>query len=173
MSPIRPMPTWLGGTFPVRWVQTTTLTITSLRLPDVTTLLTHTSLCSSLSELSCVKLVATRPQSGRGCHISHNPTDLRLYWFLTLRHHSWLPEEMAECIERLAPIWGERQVIHVVWHPPVKVSIIHPAQWTHLQFRLFSSLTSGLQLVHQRLSCGLSYLWESGYKRSLATSQKE
>ena len=50
---------------------------------------------------------------------------------------------------------------------------IDPAQWTHLQFVLFSVPASGPQLVHQRLWYVLSYLWESASKRPLAAYRKE
>ena len=42
----------------------------------------------------------------------------------------------------------------------------------HLQFGLFSILTSGPQLVYQRLWYVLSCLWESAYKRSLLLIRK-
>ena len=49
---------------------------------------------------------------------------------------------------------------------------INPAQWSHSQFGVFSILTSGSQLLHQRLWYVLSWLVESAYKRSLAAYRK-
>ena len=50
---------------------------------------------------------------------------------------------------------------------------IEPAWWIHLQFGLYYVLTSGPQLVHQRMWYVLSCLWESSDKRSLAAYQEE
>ena len=48
--------------------------------------------------------------------------------------------------------------------------LINPAQWTQLQFVLFSIPFSGPQLVYKRLLYVLSCLWESG---SLAAPWQE
>ena len=62
-----------------------------------------------------------------------------------------------------------RDIAQAVEHLPVRVWI----RVDTFAYGLFSVLTSGLQLVHQRLWCVLSCLWESAYKRSLAAYQKE
>ena len=68
--------------------------------------------------------------------------------------------------ELLFPI--NSKVFFYMHHPTDRV-----AQWTQLQFGLFSVPTSGPQLVYQRPWYVLFCLWNSAYKRSLAAYRKE
>ena len=69
----------------------------------------------------------------------------------------------------------ERDIAQAVEHRHLKSFDypIDPAQSMHLQFGLFSVLTSGPQLAYQNLWYVLSCLWEIVYERSLAAYQKE